>query len=99
MRPQKNPPKQKQWTFLSNHGHAIILLHQNPDLTVREMSQAIGITERALLSILADLQEYGCVTVKKEGRRNRYKVSASVRFRHPIESEFTIGHLLNIFSK
>lgn len=99
MPPKKNLPKQKQWTFLSNHGHAIILLHQNPELTVREMSQAIGITERALLSILGDLQDYGCLSVKKEGRRNRYKVSPSVRFRHPIESEVTIGHLLNIFSK
>lgn len=99
MPPKKNPPIQKQWTFLSNHGHAIILLHQNPELTVREMANTIGITERALLSILADLQDYGCVSVKKEGRRNRYKVAPSLRFRHPIESDFTIGHLLNIFSK
>lgn len=93
------PQIPKQWTFFSNHGHAIILLHQQPELTVREMAQTIGITERALLSIMADLQEYGCITIKKEGRRNRYKILASVHFRHPIEADFTIGTLLKVFSK
>ena len=98
--PPKSPSKtEKQWTFFSNHGHTIILLHRNPELTVREMATTIGITERALLSILSDLQEYGCVSVKKEGRRNRYKVLGSAKFRHPIEGSVSIASLLQLFSK
>ena len=97
--PGQSTSRQKQWTFFSNHGHAIILLYQNPELTVREMSQIIGITERALLSILADLQEYGCLSVKKDGRRNRYKVLGSVKFRHSVESHMSLNHLLELFTK
>jgi predicted transcriptional regulator len=96
---KKDSQSKKNWTFFSNHGHAIILLHRNPELTVREMAATIGITERALISILSDLQEYGCVNVKKEGRRNIYRISGSVKFRHTIEEDVTLGTLLNLFSK
>lgn len=97
--PKTQTQNEKHWTFFSNHGHAIVLIHKNNNLTVREMADTIGITERALLSILADLQDYGCISVQKEGRRNRYKVTPSVRFRHPIEADFSIGKLLDIFTK
>jgi hypothetical protein len=88
----------RNWTFFSNHGHAIILLHRQPELTVREMAIEVGITERALLSILHDLQEYGCISVKKSGRRNIYKILGSFKLRHAIEADLSLGQLLDLFS-
>ncbi len=87
----------KNWNFFSNHGHAIILLHLNPDLTVREMAQKIGITERALISILTDLKEHGCLKIKKEGRRNIYEIDGQSHFRHSIEAHLSIGSVLKLF--
>ena len=41
------------WDFITNHGAVIILVSQQPKITGREISQKIGITERAVLRIVA----------------------------------------------
>jgi DNA-binding MarR family transcriptional regulator len=87
------------WTFLSNHGHALIQIARNPDLKVIELASLIGITERSTLSIISDLEEDGYISVERIGRRNRYKVNPKKKFRHPGEADHSIGELLNIFSE
>lgn len=86
-----------EWTFLSNHGHVLVHLSRNPDSLIREISDAVGITERSAQNILADLQDAGYVTVSKKGRRNNYKVNKAKKFRHPSEATESIGSLLAIF--
>lgn len=93
---QKAP---SSWTFLSNHGHALIQISRNPDLKVIELASLIGITERSTLSIISDLEEDGYISVERIGRRNRYKVNPKKKFRHPGEADHSIGELLNIFSE
>jgi DNA-binding transcriptional ArsR family regulator len=56
----------------------------------------VGITERAVQMILADLEEAGIVTRKREGRRNRYSIHANKPLRHPIESHRTVAELLQL---
>ena len=46
----------RQWTFLTNHGHVLVYVHRNPDARVRDIATAVGITERAAQTILADLE-------------------------------------------
>ena len=87
------------WTFLSNHGHALIQISRNPDLKVVELAALIGITERSTLSIISDLEKDGYLSVERIGRRNRYKVNPKKKFRHPGEADHSIGELLNIFSE
>ena len=87
------------WTFLSNHGHALIQISRNPDLKVTELASLIGITERSTLSIISDLEKDGYISVERIGRRNRYKVNPKKKFRHPGEADHSIGELLNIFSE
>lgn len=86
------------WTFLSNHGHILIRIAQNPDLKVSEIASAIGITERSTLSILGDLEETGYISVERIGRRNRYTVNPKKKFRHPSEAAHSIGELIEIFN-
>lgn len=87
-------PSISRWTFLSNHGHVIVLLGQNPELTVREMAGRIGITERAVIRILGDLEAEGYVQIERVGRKNRYELDLSQTFRHPLEYHCEIGVLL-----
>ena len=89
---------EKSWTFLSNHGHVMVQLNQEPDLKVKELAQRVGITERSAQSILSDLEEAGYISVTRFGRRNKYKVNLNLKFRHPSESNKSIGLLLNIFN-
>lgn len=86
------------WTFLSNHGHILVHLHKSPDSRVRDIAEAVGITERSALSILSDLEEAGYITVERVGRRNHYRVVANRNFRHPAEAQKPISALLKIFS-
>jgi len=83
-----------EWTFLTNHGHAMVILARDPEARIRDIAQGIGITERAAQRIVGDLVDAGYLTRKKVGRRNRYGIDPSVPLRHPLEQEHGIGDLL-----
>lgn len=84
------------WTFLSNHSHVIICLHQDPELTLREVAQRVGITERSVQRIITELEEGGYLKRERIGLRNRYRFRMSAPLRHPIESHCRIGDLVNM---
>ncbi|MFM8519657.1 MAG: helix-turn-helix transcriptional regulator [Solirubrobacterales bacterium] len=83
-----------EWTFLTNHGHAIVMLARDPEARIRDIAQGIGITERAAQRIVNDLVEAGYLTRERVGRRNRYSIDPSVPLRHPLEQEHGVGDLL-----
>ena len=74
------------WTFLSNHGHVLVALARDPDARTRDLADAVGITERAVQQIIADLVGHGYVQKEKVGRRNRYQVTRGAHFRHDLEA-------------
>ena len=87
-------PAERGWTFLTNHGHVLLCLARGEALTARELGMQIGITERAVQVILADLTRGGYLVKTKDGRRNLYKVNAKGRLRHPLEAHHTVGQLI-----
>lgn len=87
-----------QWTFLTNHSHVLVLVARNPSLVLREVAHQVGITERAVQRIIADLEAGGFVKREKVGRQNHYQIQASRPLRHPIESHRTIGELLTLLN-
>ena len=84
------------WTFLTNHAHALLCVAQNPGMRIREIAQAVGVTERRVQGILAALEEAGYVTRVREGRRNRYEVHADLPLRHPVERHQQVSELLSL---
>lgn len=84
----------RTWTFLSNHAHVLVCLAADPDTRVRDIAAEVGITERRVNGILADLEEAGIITVYKSGRRNSYEIDRRARLRHPLEAHKTVGDLL-----
>ncbi|MDY0829837.1 MarR family transcriptional regulator [Microbacterium sp. BG28] len=83
-----------QWTFLTNHAHVLIYVSRDPGARVREIADAVGITERTAHGILTDLVDDGYLRRIKEGRRNRYECVENLPLRHPVESDHRIGELL-----
>jgi DNA-binding MarR family transcriptional regulator len=63
------------WTFLTNHPVVLIFVVQHPESTVRVIAQGVGLTERATLAILRDLDDEGLVERHRTGRRNTYAVN------------------------
>ena len=87
-----------QWTFLTNHSHVLVLLARNPSMVLREVAQQVGVTERAVQRIIADLEAADIVVREKLGRQNHYQIRANHALRHPVESHRTIGDLLALLN-
>jgi DNA-binding MarR family transcriptional regulator len=92
----KKSKKKENWTFFTNHSHVLICLWRNANLTLREVAEMVGITERAVQAIVLDLEEADILTREKEGRRNKYKIKTSHPLRHSLESHRKIIDLLNL---
>ena len=89
------PAESPGFTYLTNHTHALVALDAEPDIRVRDLADSIGITERAVQRILADLEAVGVLEREKIGRRNRYRIVRKSRLRHPLENHCTVGGLLD----
>lgn len=84
------------WTFFTNHAHVLICLARDPEQPLREVAIQVGITERAVQRIVADLDAGGYLTRTKQGRQNRYAIKMDAALRHPLESHRKIGDLLEV---
>ena len=85
-----------RWTFLSNHGHVLVSLARDPDARMRDVAEAVGITERAVQQIVHDLVDQGYLVKVKMGRRNRYTVVRGAHLRHQQVSRVTLGEFLDL---
>lgn len=90
------PNEQPTWTFLSNHAHVLLLIARDPEVKLRDVALRVGITERAVQRIVADLEAADYLERKRNGRRNHYRIHLEVPLRHPIEAHTEIGALLNL---
>ena len=72
------------------------MVFQRPKITGREISQEIGITERAVIRIVADLDDAGYITRKRQGRTNTYTVNQALPLPGPIFKDVAVGNLLDV---
>ncbi len=89
-------PAKPAWTFLTNHAHVLLCVAQQPGIRMREVAQSVGVTERCVQRILAELEEAGYVTRVHEGRRNHYEIHTELPLRHPAEQHRHVSALLNL---
>lgn len=94
----KGGPKASGWTFLTNHTHVLLCLYRNPEITLREVALLVGITERMVQKIVAELVEAAYMEVTRVGRRNTYRITVDKKLRHPLESHRSIGDMLENLS-
>lgn len=87
------------WTFLTNHGHVLLCIAQNPDVRLSEIADLVGIGERAAHRIVQDLVDGGYVARTRIGRRNTYTVDLTRPLRHPLESSHAIGDVFRPLAK
>lgn len=84
------------WTFLSNHTHVLVCIARDPAVTMREVADHVGITERAVQRIVRDLVDCGYLTREREGRHNVYGVRTERALRHDLERGTDLGALLEV---
>jgi len=95
MSPAATAPR---WTFLTHHAHVLLAVARSPDARVHELATEVGVSERAVLSLLADLEEAGYLERTRVGRRTHYTVHPHRPFRHPATAAHEVDELLAIFA-
>lgn len=87
-----------KWSLLTNHALVLIHVGRSPRSTLREIAAAVGITERAALSILRALEQDELISRQKEGRRNRYWLDYGAILREHREAGLTTLELAEMLA-
>ncbi len=91
----KNSKDDSNWTFLTNHAHVLICLAKSASMRIRDIADAVGITERAVQHIISDLDKAGYIDRVKDGRCNVYQTHLDRNLRHPLEAHRKIAGLVS----
>ncbi len=85
-------PKQQNsgWYFITNHASVFFYLSRNPDATVRQVSDDLGIAERTVTGILADLRKEGYIESSKVGKQNVYVLHTELPMRKRGEAGYSL---------
>jgi hypothetical protein len=84
------------WTLLTGHGHVLVEIARNPEARIRDISPVVGLTERSVQAIVADLEAAGYLTRTRIGRRVVYAVNRDSLFRHTAQEGHRVGPLLDL---
>jgi predicted transcriptional regulator len=87
---------QKTWRFVTNHTQVLLCIARDPDVRLRDVAEIVGITERAVQRIVADLVEASYLERERVGRRSRYVIHRDVEMRHRSQAGHEIGDLLTL---
>jgi hypothetical protein len=86
------------WSFLTNHAQVLLCIAQDPGIRLRDIGQAVGITERAAHRIVVELAAAGYISRKRNGRRNHYTIQPHLPLPDPLAREQKIGDLLAVLA-
>jgi Winged helix-turn-helix DNA-binding len=86
------------WTLLTGHGHVLVEIARNPEARMRDISGIVGLTERTVQTIVADLEAAGYLTRSRMGRRNLYRVNRESLFRHSAQEGLQVGPFLELLA-
>ena len=91
-------PDERGWTLLTGHGHVLVEIARNPEARIRDISAIVGLTERTVQAIVADLEAAGYLSRSRTGRRNLYRVNTESLFRHGAQDGHRVGPFLALLA-
>lgn len=83
-----------RWTFLTHHAQVLLAVAADPTCRVAEIAGRVGVSERATLTILGDLEEEGYLARERVGRRTHYRLTPHRPLRHPEHRGHDVDELI-----
>ncbi len=77
----------------------LLCIANDPGVRLREIGDAVGITERAAHRIVTELADAGYISRARVGRRNRYTIQSDLPIPDPLAREQRIGDLLALLDR
>lgn len=93
-RPSGDARESRRWSFLSHHAHLLLALSEQPGARMRDLADRLGITERSVQRIVADLEADGFLERRRHGRRNTYTLHLDRALPSDLESEVPVATLI-----
>ena len=88
-----------KWGFLTKHALVISIIDREKRITTRELGTIVGIHERAVQRIVAELCADGYIMKTRQGKNNLYSINAELPLRTSVCSEIPIGNLLRALNR
>ena len=88
----------REWSLITNHGFVLAVISRNTRKTIREIGDAVGITERTAYGIVVDLEKAGYIKRTKVGTRNIYAINHDMPLVSRL-SDASVGDLLALFNE
>lgn len=86
-----------EWSLLTNHANVLLCVTREPDIRLRELAVEVGISERAVKRIVADLEKAGYIARERHGRRNHYNVNIQAPLTGPVTQGLQVSTMLSAF--
>ena len=83
---------------MTNHLLVLMCIAENSDVRMIDVAQRLGITERAVQGIVADLVDAGYLARERVGRRNHYRINRDMPLRHLETQHRQLGDLLTLLA-
>src|SRR5271165_496244 len=87
------------WAFLTNHAQVLVVIADEPEARLRDISELVGITERAAHRIVTELAAAGYITRSRAGRRNTYVIHTELPLPDALARNQKVGDLLAILAR
>ena len=83
---------------MTSHFLVLLCLAEDPSARIVDVARRLGLTDRRVQSIIADLSDEGYVERRRVGRNNEYRVMLDRPMRHPQTRHRSVGELLGLIS-
>ncbi|MGE3536643.1 MAG: helix-turn-helix transcriptional regulator [Candidatus Tectimicrobiota bacterium] len=87
------------WTFVTSHGAVLAVIAQHGQITARDIAERLGMTERPVRRIIADLETAGYLIKHRTGRVNKYQVNHTLPLRRFGLRDIEVGALLQVLQR
>jgi predicted transcriptional regulator len=85
-----------RWKFLTNYAQVLVCIANDPGVLLREISEQVGITERAAHRIVTELVDADYIKRERNGRRNQYTIQSGLPLPDRLGRVQRISDLLTI---
>lgn len=89
----------KFWTFITSHGAVLGCIARKGKVKALDIALELGLSERSVRRIIADLAAEGYIGKKREGGINRYQVNHHKPLRLPGSKDTKVRELLSVFAR
>lgn len=87
-----------EWSFLTRHAVVYLHLVEHPRHTVRQVSDHLGMADRTVAAVIADLKREGYLSVTKLGKQNMYTVNIHLPMRRRLYARYSVAEFFALLS-